>query len=88
MKKKHFIKMWKKEYGYNILDIDDSFYVDKCSKFTTSINTDISLKKEMKFMAIVILNVLKYVHMKNMMKMKIKYIAIVFMVVQLKREKK
>ena len=42
----------------------------------------------MKFMAIVILNVLKYVHMKNMMKMKIKYIAIVFMVVQLKREKK
>ena len=42
---KTFYKNVKKEYGYNILDIDDSFYVDKCSKFTTSINTDISLKK-------------------------------------------
>ena len=35
----------KNEYGYDIFNIDDSFYSDKCTKFTTLFNTDIALQK-------------------------------------------
>ena len=35
----------KKNYGYDIFNIDDSFYADKCTKFTTSIKTDLTLEK-------------------------------------------
>ena len=38
-------KKIKNEYGYDIFNIDDSFYSDKCTKFTTDDNTDISLQK-------------------------------------------
>ena len=38
-------KKIKNEYGYDIFNIDDPFYIDKCTKFTTPYNSDISLRK-------------------------------------------
>ena len=38
-------KKIKNEYGYDIFNIDDSFYSDKCTKFTTPFNSDITLQK-------------------------------------------
>ena len=35
----------KNEYGYNIFNSDDPFYNDKCTKFTTQFDSDITLKK-------------------------------------------
>ena len=42
---KSLYKQIKDEYGYEILNIDDTFYVDICTKFTTPYKTDIALKK-------------------------------------------
>ena len=38
-------KKIKNEYGYDIFNIKDKFYTDKCTKFTSGDNTDISLQK-------------------------------------------
>ena len=42
---KSLYKQIKDEYSYEILNIDDTFYVDICTKFTTPYKTDISLRK-------------------------------------------
>ena len=38
-------KQIKNDYGYDIFNKDDSFYTDKCTKFTSSHKTDMSLKR-------------------------------------------
>ena len=42
---KALYKQIKSDYGYDIFNINDQFYTDKCSKFTTSDKTDMSLQR-------------------------------------------
>ena len=42
---KALYKQIKSDYGYDLFNINDEFYTDKCSKFTTSDKTDISLQR-------------------------------------------
>ena len=42
---KDLYKQIKNEYGYDIFNIYDKFYTDKCTKFTTPDKTDISLQR-------------------------------------------
>ena len=42
---KALYKQIKKDYEYDLFNINDEFYIDKCSKFTTSDKTDISLQR-------------------------------------------
>ena len=50
-------KSIKNENGYDIFNVDDSFYSDKCTKFTTSDNTDISLSKRIEIYGVYIKDV-------------------------------
>ena len=51
----------KNEYGYDILNFDDPFNVNKCSKFTTPYKTDITVQKRKEVYSIYVKDVCSYI---------------------------